>query len=116
HHLADKALDHFAASAGLKASKKMLRGVSKTVRKATGLLTGEAMDGKQRDAISAAEKAIKIVEETDNWVASEFPMPEQKRWAREHAVWRFERGRAPEHLVELSKAGKSEALRLYEAL
>lgn len=116
HHLYGKALNHFAASAALLAGKKWLRGVSKTVRKACELFAEDDLEKQRVTAMGAAEHLITVIDEVHGWLNQVFPEPKKTRWRQGDPVWRFEMGRADEHLVELAKRAKSDGLRLAGAI
>ncbi len=107
HHLADKALNHFAFSAGLKSSQKLLKALSKSL--AEGQLTW-GHDDQIGDRIpplsSTSIECHQILEAISNllWSRTEWQRESDGSWQGDNIrnIFRFPMGILPDELTQLA--------------
>ena len=101
HHLPDKALNHFAASVPLSATRQWLKQLSQALVKMQPYLPGGSQAARSLDRIGSASRDVDLVlarvyEEAEQNTGWEFN--EERRTAQ----WRYPEGELPEALVALS--------------
>lgn len=101
HHLPDKALNHFAASVPLNATRQWLKQLSQALVKMQPYLPGGSQAAKSLDRIGGASRDVDLVlsrvyEESENNTGWEFN--EERRTAQ----WRYPEGELPEVMAELA--------------
>ena len=101
HHLPDKALNHFAASVPLNATRQWLKQLSQALVKMQPYLPGGSQAAKSLDRIGSASRDVDLVlarvyEEAEQNTGWEFN--EERRTAQ----WRYPEGELPEAMAELS--------------
>ena len=100
HHLPDKALNHFAASVPLNATRQWLKQLSQALGKMQPFLTPGTQAAKTIDRISSASREVdicltKVYDEAEQNTGWEFN--EERRSAQ----WRYPEGELPELLAGL---------------
>ena len=101
HHLPDKALNHFAASVPLNATRQWLKQLSQALGKMQPFLTPGTQAAKTIDRISSASREVDIcltrvydeAEQNTGWEFNE---------ERRSAQWRYPEGELPEVLAGLA--------------
>lgn len=101
HHLPDKALNHFAASLPLNATRQWLKQLSQALVKMQPYLAAGTQAAKSLDRISSASREVDLVlnrvyEEAEQNTGWEFN--EERRTAQ----WRYPEGELPEAMAELA--------------
>jgi len=101
HHLPDKALNHFAASLPLNATRQWLKQLSQALVKMQPYLAAGTQAAKSLDRISSASREVDLVlnrvyEEAEQNTGWEFN--EERRTAQ----WRYPEGELPEAMADLS--------------
>ncbi|HAU17263.1 MAG TPA: ATP-dependent DNA helicase DinG, partial [Marinobacter adhaerens] len=101
HHLPDKALNHFAASLPLNATRQWLKQLSQALVKMQPYLAVGTQAAKSLDRISSASREVDLVlnrvyEEAEQNTGWEFN--EERRTAQ----WRYPEGELPEAMAELA--------------
>ncbi len=101
HHLPDKALNHFAASLPLNATRQWLKQLSQALVKMQPYLAAGTQAAKSLDRISSASREVDLVlnrvyEEAEQNTGWEFN--EERRTAQ----WRYPEGELPEAVAELA--------------
>lgn len=101
HHLPDKALNHFAASLPLNATRQWLKQLSQALVKMQPYLSAGTQAAKSLDRISSASREVDLVlnrvyEEAEQNIDWEFN--EERRTAQ----WRYPEGELPEAVAELA--------------
>ena len=101
HHLPDKALNHFAASVSLNATRQWLKQLSQALGKMQPFLTPGTQAAKTIDRISSASREVdicltKVYDEAEQNTGWEFN--EERRSAQ----WRYPEGELPEVLAGLA--------------
>ena len=101
HHLPDKALNHFAASVPLNATRQWLKQLSQALVKMQPFLAPGTQAVKTLDKISTAARDVdqmltRVYEEAEQNTGWEFN--EERRTAQ----WRYPEGELPEQLAELA--------------
>lgn len=105
HHLPDKALNHFAASVPLNATRQWLKQLSQALAKIPPYLTPGTLAAKAVDKISAASRDL------DNVIVQVYDEAEQNTvWEfseeRRSAQWRYPEGELPEAMAELAASAQ----------
>ncbi|MBO6849600.1 MAG: ATP-dependent DNA helicase DinG [Marinobacter sp.] len=101
HHLPDKALNHFAASVPLNATRQWLKQLSQALGKMQPYLSPSTLAAKTIDRVSHASREVDVAltevydeaEQNTGWEFSE---------ERRSAQWRYPEGELPEALAELA--------------
>ncbi|MGM0767504.1 MAG: ATP-dependent DNA helicase DinG [Pseudomonadota bacterium] len=101
HHLPDKALNHFAASVPLNATRQWLKQLSQALGKMQPFLAPATVAAKTIDRVSHASREVDVAltevydeaEQNTGWEFSE---------ERRSAQWRYPEGELPEALAELA--------------
>ncbi|MBS8239019.1 ATP-dependent DNA helicase DinG [Marinobacter lipolyticus] len=101
HHLPDKALNHFAASVPLNATRQWLKQLSQALGKMQPFLGPATVAAKTIDRVSHASREVDVAltevydeaEQNTGWEFSE---------ERRSAQWRYPEGELPEALAELA--------------
>lgn len=101
HHLPDKALNHFAASVPLNATRQWLKQLSQALGKMQPYLAPSTLAAKTIDRVSHASREVDVAltevyddaEQNTGWEFSE---------ERRSAQWRYPEGELPEALAELA--------------
>ncbi len=101
HHLPDKALNHFAASVPLNATRQWLKQLSQALTKMQPFLAPATQAAKLLDRISTASRDVDLVltrvyedaEQNTGWEFND---------ERRTAQWRYPEGELPETLAELA--------------
>ncbi|MEX2475961.1 ATP-dependent DNA helicase DinG [Marinobacter sp.] len=101
HHLPDKALNHFAASVPLNATRQWLKQLSQALGKMQPFLSPTTLAAKTIDRVSHASRDVDVAltavydeaEQNTGWEFSE---------ERRSAQWRYPEGELPEALAELA--------------
>ena len=101
HHLPDKALNHFAASVPLNATRQWLKQLSQALGKMQPYLAPSTLAAKTIDRVSHASREVDVAltevydeaEQNTGWEFSE---------ERRSAQWRYPEGELPETLAELA--------------
>ncbi|MDX1559251.1 MAG: ATP-dependent DNA helicase DinG, partial [Marinobacter sp.] len=101
HHLPDKALNHFAASLPLNATRQWLKQLSQALVKMQPYLAAGTQAAKSLDRISSASREVDLVlnrvyEEAEQNTGWEFN--EERRTAQ----WRYPEGELPEAMADLA--------------
>ncbi|MGB1949330.1 MAG: ATP-dependent DNA helicase DinG [Marinobacter sp.] len=101
HHLPDKALNHFAASVPLNATRQWLKQLSQALGKMQPYLSPSTLAAKTIDRVSHASREVDVAltevydeaEQNTGWEFSE---------ERRSAQWRYPEGELPEALADLA--------------
>ncbi|MCK7550044.1 ATP-dependent DNA helicase DinG [Marinobacter goseongensis] len=101
HHLPDKALNHFAASVPLNATRQWLKQLSQALGKMQPYLSPTTLAAKTIDRVSHASREVDVAltevydeaEQNTGWEFSE---------ERRSAQWRYPEGELPEALADLA--------------
>ncbi len=105
HHLPDKALNHFAASVPLNATRQWLKQLSQALAKIPAFLSPGTVAAKTVDKIGAASRDL------DNVIVQVYDEAEQNTvWEfseeRRSAQWRYPEGQLPEAMAELAASAQ----------
>lgn len=103
HHIPDKALSHFSATASVKGVVTWLESLSKTIEDATNILMKENSQTIQDKASEAIASAIETLNQLNLYLASMPELDVQNASEMSQVVWRFSQGMIP---VELTNFGR----------